>query len=68
MNKKQSQPTEGEANAKAEVIKLGLDLHVPQVTECWQLDSSTPKPAQQLFPPVRTARTAPRRMLVATRY
>jgi len=26
---------------------LGLDLHAKQVTECRQLDGSTPKPAQQ---------------------
>jgi hypothetical protein len=26
------------------VIKLGLDLHARQVTECRQLDGSTPKP------------------------
>jgi hypothetical protein len=32
------------------VIKLGLDLHVRQVTECRQLDGSTPKPAQQWDP------------------
>ena len=32
---------------KPEVIKLGLDLHARQVTECRQLDGSTPKPVQQ---------------------
>jgi hypothetical protein len=47
MNKKHSQAIEGEAKAKPEMIKLGLDLHVRQVTECRQLDGSTPKPAQQ---------------------
>jgi hypothetical protein len=47
MKKKHSQAIDGEAKAEPEVIKLGLDLHVRQVTECRQLDSSTPKPAQQ---------------------
>ena len=32
------------------MIKLGLDLHAWQVTECRQLDSSTPKPAQKWDP------------------
>jgi len=32
---------------KPEVIKLGVDLHARQVTECRQLDGSTPKPAQK---------------------
>jgi hypothetical protein len=36
--------------SKAEVIKLGLDLHARQVTECCPLDGSTPKPAQQWDP------------------
>jgi transposase len=40
----------GAANAKPEVIKLGLDLHARQVTECRQLDASTPKPAQKWDP------------------
>jgi hypothetical protein len=47
MNKKHSQAIEGEAKAKPEVTKLGLDLHVQQVTECRQLG---PKPAQQWGP------------------
>jgi len=42
--------TGGEAKAKPEVIKLGLDLHALQVTECRQLDGSTPKPAQKWDP------------------
>jgi hypothetical protein len=37
----------GQAKSKPEVIKLGLDLHARQVTECRQLDASTPKPAQK---------------------
>jgi hypothetical protein len=41
---------EGQAEAKPEVIKLGLDLHARQVTECRQLDGSTPKPAQKWAP------------------
>jgi hypothetical protein len=45
-----SQVIDGEAKAKPEVIKLGLDLHVRQVTECRQLDGSTPKPARQRAP------------------
>src|SRR6201987_1922189 len=45
-----NQATNGEENYKPEVIKLGLDLHARQVTECRQLDGSTPKPAQQWGP------------------
>src|ERR1700686_478030 len=41
-----NQTTDGEEKSKPEVIKLGLDLHARQVTECRQLDGSTPKPAQ----------------------
>jgi hypothetical protein len=40
----------GVAKAKPEVIKLGLDLHARQVTECRQLDAFTPKPAQEWDP------------------
>jgi transposase len=40
----------GNAKAKPEVIKLGLDLHARQVTESRQLDGSTPKPAQKWDP------------------
>jgi len=47
MKKKPSQVIEAAAKAKPEVIKLGLDLHVREVTECRQLDGSTPKPAQR---------------------
>jgi len=32
------------------VIKLGLDVHARQVTECRQLDGLTPKPAQKWDP------------------
>jgi hypothetical protein len=42
-----NQATNGEEKSKSEVIKLGLHLHAKQVTECRQLDGSTPKPAQQ---------------------
>ena len=45
-----NQATNGEEKSKPEVIKLGLDLHARQVTECRQLDGSTPKPAQQWDP------------------
>ena len=45
-----NQATNGEEKSKLEVIKLGLDLHARQVTECRQLDGSTPKPAQQWGP------------------
>src|SRR6266446_10967552 len=45
-----NQTTDGEEKSKPEVIKLGLDLHARQVTECRQLDGSTPKPAQQWNP------------------
>src|SRR5258707_7916514 len=45
-----NQTIDGEAKSKPEVIKLGLDLHARQVTECRQLDGSTPKPAQQWDP------------------
>src|SRR5271157_438705 len=47
MNNIHNQASDGEAKAKPEVIKLGLDLHARQVTECRQLDGSTPKPAQK---------------------
>jgi hypothetical protein len=47
MNNKRSQAIDGEAKAKPKVIKLGLDLHVRQVTECRQLDGSTPKPGEK---------------------
>jgi hypothetical protein len=47
MNNNDKQASDGEAKAKPEVIKLGLDLHARQVTECRQLDGSTPKPAQK---------------------
>jgi hypothetical protein len=47
MNNKHNQASDGEAKAKPEVNKLGLDLHARQVTECRQLDGSTPKPAQK---------------------
>jgi len=49
-NNRQSQANDGEAKAKPEVIKLGLDLHARQVTECRQLDGSTPKPGQKWEP------------------
>jgi hypothetical protein len=44
----ESQTIDGEERSKPEVIKLGLDLQAEQVTECRQLDGSTPKPAQQV--------------------
>jgi hypothetical protein len=47
MNKRHSKGSQGEAEAKPEVIKLLLDLHAGQVTECRQLDGATAKPAQQ---------------------
>ena len=50
MNNKHNQASGGEAKAKPEVNKLGLDLHARQVTECRQLDGSTPKPAQKWDP------------------
>ena len=50
MNNKHNQASDGEGKAKPEVIKLGLDLHARQVTECRQLDGSTPKPAQKWDP------------------
>src|SRR5262245_34859069 len=50
MNDNSNQAIDGEAKAKPEVIKLGLDLHARQVTECRQLDGSTPKPAQKWDP------------------
>jgi hypothetical protein len=45
-----NQATNGEEKSKPEAIKLGLDLHARQVTECRQLDGSTPKPAQKWGP------------------
>jgi transposase len=50
MHNNEKQTNGGEAKAKPEVIKLGLDLHARQVTECRQLDGSTPKPAQRWDP------------------
>jgi transposase len=50
LNNQRSQAIDGEAKAKPEMIKLGLDLHVRQVTECRQLDGSTPKAARQWDP------------------
>src|ERR1700746_618026 len=50
MKSNRNQATGGEAKAKPEVIKLGLDLHARQVTECRQLDGSTLKPAQKWDP------------------
>jgi hypothetical protein len=50
MNDNHNQATGGEAKAKPEVMKLGLDLHARQVTECRQLDGSTPKPPQKWDP------------------
>jgi hypothetical protein len=44
LNNIDNQTTDGEEKSKPEVIKLGLDLHARQVTECRQLDGSTPKP------------------------
>jgi hypothetical protein len=35
-----NQTTDGEEKSKPELIKLGLDLHARQVTECRQLDGS----------------------------
>jgi transposase len=49
-NTNDKQGKDGEAKAKPELIKLGLDLHARQVTECRQCDSSTPKPAQRWEP------------------
>jgi hypothetical protein len=50
MNTINPQAKAGAAKAKPQVIKLGLDLHARQVTECRQLDGSTPKPAQKWDP------------------
>jgi integrase len=41
----------GKAQAKPEVIILGLDLHARQVTECRQLDGATPKASAQRWDP-----------------
>src|SRR5215472_13200529 len=49
-NNNENQANGGEAKAKPEMIKLGLDLQALQVTECRQLDGSTPKPAQKWDP------------------
>lgn len=50
MNNNNSEANFGEEKAKPEVIKLGMDLHARQVTECRQLDGSMPKPAQKWEP------------------
>jgi len=45
MHNKNDRQTKGsEAKAKPEALKLGLDLYARQVTECRQLDGSTPEP------------------------
>ena len=49
-NNSDNERSEGQAEAKPEVIKLGLDVHARQVTECRQLDGSTSKPAQKWDP------------------
>jgi hypothetical protein len=49
-NKNDTQTKGSGAKAKPEVIKLGLDLHARQVTECRQLDGSTPKPGAGMGP------------------
>ena len=48
MNTINAQAKAAAAKAKPRVIKLGLDLHARQVTECRQLDDSTPKPAREV--------------------
>src|SRR5437764_11528509 len=50
MNTEHPQAKAGAAKAKPAIIKLGLDLHARQVTECRQLDGSTPKPARAVGP------------------
>src|SRR5690349_1147220 len=50
MNTIPPQATAGAAKAKPQGIKLGLDLHARQVTECRQLDGSTPKTTQKWDP------------------
>ena len=50
MNTQLPQSTAGAAQAKPEVLQLGLDLHARQVTACAQWDHSTPKPPQQWEP------------------
>jgi hypothetical protein len=50
INNNENQANGGEAKAKPEMIRLGLDLHARQVTECRQLDGSTPKRAQKWDP------------------
>jgi len=49
-NNTDKERSQGQAEAKPEVIKLGLDVHARQVTECRQLDGSTPKPPQKWDP------------------
>ena len=39
LNNTDNQTTDGEEKSKPEVIKLGLDLHARQVTECRQSHS-----------------------------
>lgn len=40
--------TQNATTAKAEVIKLGLDVHRRQITVCMQEDGGTPKPPRQM--------------------
>src|SRR6516164_2255634 len=51
-----NQTIDGEEKSKPGVIKLGLDLHARRVTECRQLDGSTPKPALEQTTDLGTAR------------
>src|SRR3954452_13794244 len=50
MNTVHPQTKADAAKAKPQVIKLGMELHARHVTECRQLDGSTPKPAQKWGP------------------
>jgi len=43
-----SEVTQNATTAKAEVIKLGLDVHRRQITVCVQEDGATPKPPRQM--------------------
>src|SRR5260370_41822332 len=49
-NNTDKERSQGQAEAKPEVIKLGLDVHARQVSECRQLDGSTPRPPQKWDP------------------
>jgi transposase len=48
---KQAAPAPKQGHAKAEVIYLGVDVHLKQHVVCRKNDGETPQPAQRMTPP-----------------